>query len=93
MRIYFIYWTLAHLLKTSRNTFFKDYINASSIVVPFIIDWQSSLENDNISFEDIETLYVKDKINLYGLTKLTDNHSYLDNYQKIKVEYCTQILS
>lgn len=68
-----------HLLKSTRNNFFK---------------YKFLLENGETNKRYVKMLYNRDKIKEYRLCpRLTDNHIFPNNFEKMKVRYASQVLS
>ena len=91
----FVLFDPPHGLKAVRNNFSKNIIHAdSSIIAPVFTEQQQPPPQDNyISYEHVENLYVNDSQNANRLTKLTETHVYPNNFQKMKVKYAAQLLS
>ena len=86
----------SHVIKACRNNFQNDDISANSKLISplFIKDYQQrSVNNNFISYKYVKQIYELDKVNPNRLTKLTDIHVNPNNFQKVKVRYCVQLLS
>lgn len=68
-----------HLLKSTRNNFFK---------------YNFVFEGNEINIAYLETMYQYEKLKAYRLApRLTDEHIYPNNFQKMKVKLASQIFS